>query len=156
MQRRFASVSFAVAGLTEPYQFVGFWLAFLLPTLVFLMAPVVLWIGRNRYVRSPPAGSVFSKALRILRYCAKGRMSLNPVKTWRNLTAPDFWDAAKPSRVQETEGGKPSWMTFDDQWVDEVRRGFKACIVFLWMPIYCACAVARMPVELVSLTVLQG
>jgi POT family proton-dependent oligopeptide transporter len=27
-------------------------------------------------------------------------------------------------------------MTFDDRWVDEVRRGFKACNVFLWFPIY--------------------
>lgn len=28
-------------------------------------------------------------------------------------------------------------MTFDDQWVDEVNRAFKACVVFLWYPVYC-------------------
>ena len=27
-------------------------------------------------------------------------------------------------------------MTFDDAWVDEVRRGFKACTVFVWTPIF--------------------
>jgi len=27
-------------------------------------------------------------------------------------------------------------MTFDDQWVDEVARGFAACSVFLWVPLY--------------------
>jgi POT family proton-dependent oligopeptide transporter len=27
-------------------------------------------------------------------------------------------------------------MTFDDQWVDEVRRGFLACSVFCWYPLY--------------------
>jgi len=27
-------------------------------------------------------------------------------------------------------------MTFDDQWVDEVARGFAACSVFLWIPLY--------------------
>jgi POT family proton-dependent oligopeptide transporter len=27
-------------------------------------------------------------------------------------------------------------MTFDDQWADEVKRGLKACSVFLWFPIY--------------------
>lgn len=32
---------------------------------------------------------------------------------------------------------KPGWMTYDDKWVDEVRRGFKACTVFVWYPIYC-------------------
>lgn len=28
-------------------------------------------------------------------------------------------------------------MAFDDAWVDEVSRGFKACKVFLWCPLYC-------------------
>jgi len=37
----------------------------------------------------------------------------------RLMTADDFWENAKPSRQTE----KPHWMTFDDQWVDEVRRG---------------------------------
>lgn len=27
-------------------------------------------------------------------------------------------------------------MTFDDEWVDEVRRGVVACKVFLWYPLY--------------------
>jgi len=27
-------------------------------------------------------------------------------------------------------------MTFDDEWVDEVRRGLLACKVFLWFPLY--------------------
>jgi len=27
-------------------------------------------------------------------------------------------------------------MTFDDKWVDEVRRGLKACEVFCWYPLY--------------------
>lgn len=31
----------------------------------------------------------------------------------------------------------PRWMTFDDLWVDEVRRVVKACVVFLWYPVYC-------------------
>lgn len=31
---------------------------------------------------------------------------------------------------------RPAWMTFDDEWVDQVRRGLKACTVFLWYPIY--------------------
>lgn len=30
-------------------------------------------------------------------------------------------------------------MTFDDMWVDEVRRGLKACTVFLWYPLWWLC-----------------
>jgi len=47
-----------------------------------------------------------------------------------------FLGNAKPSRVASTGARKPVWMTFDDLWVDEVRRGLKACAVFLWYPIY--------------------
>lgn len=36
-------------------------------------------------------------------------------------------------------------MTFDDQWVDQVRRGFKACSVFLWYPLYCECGHSKQP-----------
>jgi len=49
------------------------------------------------------------------------------------MTAADFWENAKPSKQGDN---KPKWMTFDDQWVDEVNRGLKACGVFCWYPIY--------------------
>jgi POT family proton-dependent oligopeptide transporter len=58
---------------------------------------------------------------------------MNPFKTYRQFKAPDFWESAKPSK-QTT---KPAWMNFDDEWVDQVSRGFKACGVFIWYPLYC-------------------
>lgn len=120
--------------MTYAEKYVGFYLAYTLPTAVFCLCPLVLYLGRNRYIRSPPTGSVLFSSVRILRYCARGRWSLNPFALWRNFNTPDFWESAKPSRIQ---GAKPHWMTFDDVWVDEVRRGFKACAVFCWFPIYC-------------------
>ncbi|KAG5637406.1 hypothetical protein H0H81_004664 [Sphagnurus paluster] len=111
-------------GMTYSEKYVGFWLAYTLPTIVFLICPFVLWFGRNRYVRSPPTGSVLASALRLWRFAAKGRWSINPVRTYRQLTADDFWENAKPSKQG---ADKPAWMKFDDQWVDEVRRGLKAC-----------------------------
>ncbi|KAF9269358.1 PTR2-domain-containing protein [Marasmius fiardii PR-910] len=122
-------------GMVYSEKYVGFWLAYTLPTIVFLLCPIVLWVGRNRYVRSPPQGSVLSKALKLWKLAAKGRWSLNPVKTMKSLKAADFWENVKPSKL-EREGRKPAWMTFDDQWVDEVNRGFKACAVFAWYPIF--------------------
>jgi POT family proton-dependent oligopeptide transporter len=74
--------------------------------------------------------------MRVLRLCLKGRWSWNPITLWRNIQAPGFWDQAKPSHIIAVEGTKPRWMTFDDHWVDEVSRGFKACVVFVWYPIY--------------------
>ncbi|KAG5638605.1 hypothetical protein H0H81_011495 [Sphagnurus paluster] len=120
-------------GMTYSEKYVGFWLAYTLPTVVFLLCPIVLFFGRNRYVRSPPTGSILPTCLRLWRFAAKGRWSLNPVRTYKQLTADDFWENAKPSKQGEN---KPRWMTFDDQWVDEVNRGLKACGVFCWYPIY--------------------
>lgn len=51
----------------------------------------------------------------------------------RNFQDPNMWDQAKPSKI----ANPPAWMTFDDAWVDEVRRGLVACKVFLWYPLYC-------------------
>ncbi|EKM53217.1 uncharacterized protein PHACADRAFT_259421 [Phanerochaete carnosa HHB-10118-sp] len=121
-------------GMAYSEKYVGYWLAYTLPTALFCLCPFVLYIGRNHYAMSPPQGSVLGQSLRVWRQALKGRFSFNPLKTWRNLCAPDFWEQAKPSNYQGES--RPRWMTFDDQWVDEVKRGFKACSVFLWYPIY--------------------
>ncbi len=99
------------------------------------MCPIVLFVGRNMYNTSPPTGSVLSQSIRIWRQAAKGRWSWNPITTWKQLNAQGFWDTAKPSHYSDET--RPGWMTFDDQWVDEVKRGFKACSVFMYYPIYC-------------------
>lgn len=121
--------------MTYAEKYVGFWLAYTLPTVVFLLCPLVLWFGRNNYVQLPPTGSVLATAFRLWRHAARGRWSWNPVELIRLMNAPDFWENAKPSKISGE--ATPAWMTFDDQWVDEVRRGLKACSVFLWYPLYC-------------------
>ncbi|RDX54549.1 oligopeptide transporter [Lentinus brumalis] len=132
----FINVGALIGQITMAYseKYVGFWLAYTLPTLVFCLCPIVLFFGRNRYNTSPPSGSVLSQSIRIWRQAAKGRWSWNPVTTWKQLNAPGFWERAMPSHYNDET--RPGWMTFDDQWVDEVKRGFKACSVFMWFPIY--------------------
>ncbi|EIW55672.1 oligopeptide transporter [Trametes versicolor FP-101664 SS1] len=132
----FINIGALVGQISMAYseKYVGFWLSFTLPTLVFCLCPFVLYFGRHMYITSPPQGSVLGKSLRLWRFAAKGRWSWNPVRTFRNLSAADFWENVKPSNFNEET--RPTWMTFDDQWVDEVKRGFKACSVFLWYPVY--------------------
>ncbi|KAJ7676384.1 peptide transporter PTR2A [Mycena rosella] len=121
-------------GMTYSEKYVGFWLAYTLPTFVFLLCPIILIIGRKRYTRAPPTGSVLATFIRLFRFAARGRWDPNPLRTYQNLTAPDFWDAAKPSQLSPAV--RPAWMKFDDRWVDEVQRGLKACAVFAWFPVY--------------------
>jgi proton-dependent oligopeptide transporter, POT family len=114
--------------------YVGFWLSFTLPTIMLCICPAVMWWGRKRYIQSPPAGSVLPKALKTFFLANKGRWSLNPFATWKRLHDGTFWENVKPSKF--APGTRPAWMTFDDAWVDELRRGFAACAVFMWFPIY--------------------
>lgn len=106
-------------------KYVGFYLSFLLPTVLFLIAPVVLAVCKKHYRLSPPTGSVLSKFLHMFFYAAKGHWF-----SWKTFT----WDVARPSNV--APDARPSWMTYDDAWVDEVRRGLMACKVFLFLPLF--------------------
>ncbi|KAL8282347.1 hypothetical protein RB597_009855 [Gaeumannomyces tritici] len=101
----------------------GFWLAFLLPTILFFFCPIVLFINRKKYHLTPPTGSVLSKFFKL--YIFSGRKS--------SFLKPDL-DLAKPSNVPLDQ--RPKWMTYDDAWVDEVRRALMACKVFLFLPIF--------------------
>jgi POT family proton-dependent oligopeptide transporter len=121
-------------GMVYAEKWVGFWLSFLLPTVMLCLCPAVVWWGRNRYVRTPPAGSVLGKSTALFLLANKGRWSLNPVATYKRLNDGTFWENVKPSHIDPAR--RPSWMTFDDAWVDEVKRGFAACSVFLWFPLY--------------------
>ncbi|KAL9583340.1 MAG: hypothetical protein Q9212_002772 [Teloschistes hypoglaucus] len=120
-------------GMVYAEKYVGFWLSFVLPTIMFSFCPFIMFFMKNKYEMRPPTGSVLAKALKLWGFAMRGRWSINPFRTAKNLRADDFWESVKPSRLGEA---KPAWMTFDDIWVDEVRRGLKACTVFLWYPIY--------------------
>ncbi|KAK4458726.1 putative peptide transporter ptr2 [Cladorrhinum samala] len=115
--------------------YVGFWLSFTLPTIMLCFCPLVMLWGRRRYRRVPPQGSVLGRSFKLFAMANKGRWSINPVKTYKNLHDGTFWENVKPSKIVN----KPKWMDFNDAWVDEVRRGFNACAVFCWYPLYWLC-----------------
>ncbi|CAO3668303.1 unnamed protein product [Umbelopsis ramanniana] len=103
---------------------IGFWSAYLLPTLMFIPALVIVAVGRNQYVRVPPRGSVFLEAFRLLRMGRK---------------VPGGMSACKPSLLKETHPELVEKATWDDIFVDEFKRGLRACTVFFWYPIYWLC-----------------
>jgi hypothetical protein len=75
-----------------------------------------------------------AKFWKVWTYASKGSWSINPVRTYRNMSTPEFWEKVRPSRIPAAQ--RPSWMTYDDAWIDELRRGLKACAVFLYLPLY--------------------
>ncbi|KAM0388103.1 hypothetical protein ACHAO7_011869 [Fusarium culmorum] len=118
-------------------KYVGFWLSYTLPTFMLCICPIILFFNRKNYERRPPGGSVLGPAMKTFFLAQKGRWSINPFQTWKNMHTGDFWENVKPSRFSHEN--RPKWMTFDDAWVDELRRGFNACAVFCWYPIFWLC-----------------
>ncbi|RAR15159.1 peptide transporter ptr2-a [Stemphylium lycopersici] len=110
--------------------FVGFWLSFTLPTICYLLCPIILITMKKHYKLSPPTGSVMGKAFKLIRFGIKKSPRKNTLKD------EGFWDRVKPSALRASGQVVPDWMTFDDAWVDEVKRGVLACKVFLWYPLY--------------------
>lgn len=70
--------------------------------------------------------------------------------TWKNKQGKFNWDVAKPSNVPVER--RPAWMTYDDAWVEEVKRGLRACKVFLFLPLFFVSASARLPYQKSILT----
>jgi len=135
----FINIGALVGQITMAFSelYVGFWLAYLLPTMVFLLCPLVMVVFKKQYKLRPPQGSVLGPAMRLFFRAQRGRWSLNPYTTHKRMHDGTFWENVKPSKIPAAE--RPKWMTFDDAWVDEVRRGFKACAVFLYFPVYWLC-----------------
>ncbi|KAF2805322.1 MFS peptide transporter-like protein Ptr2 [Mytilinidion resinicola] len=131
----FINVGALIGQLSMAYaeRYVGFYLSFMLPTLFFCSTLPILYFCRNMYARRAPEGSVLGPAVKLLLRATKGRWHINPVATWKHMNDGTFWDTVKPSKFG---ANKPTWMTFDDAWVDEVGRGWAACSVFLWVPLY--------------------
>jgi len=105
-------------------KYVGFWCAFALPTLIFLLCPLVLSRCGDRYHQTRPSGSVLGTAFRLYAFAWQTR--------WLNSGRQDFWEAVKPSKLRNP----PQWMIFSDTFVDQVARAFSACKVFAWFPLY--------------------
>ena len=114
-------------GMVYAERFIGFWLAYAMPTFVFILAPFVLILCKKWYVLAPPTGSVTHRAFSLLKLASKGCWTANPVTTYKNFHREGFWQEVKPSHLGSQA---PEWMrSIDDAWVEQVARGFAACKV---------------------------
>ena len=129
---------FAIA-TSEAERNVGFWLAYLLPGIIYMIMPPVLWYGWRRLVRYDPQGSVVLEAMRVIKTClSRGGWKI-AFKGGDN-----FWNRAKPSFIEaqdyessgEKDKRKKGSISWDDEFVDEVRRSISACKIFLFIPIF--------------------
>lgn len=114
---------FALAS-TYAEKYVGYWLAFLLPTIMYTLVVVVFVGVRKRIIKKPPMGSELNDFFRITMICCRE----NKFMVWKK----GFWDAAKPAVLAE-KGKSVHW---NNKLVRDVGRTWAACQVFLYIPLY--------------------
>ncbi|CAF3542295.1 unnamed protein product [Rotaria sp. Silwood1] len=91
------ALSLIVTTNVEKYH--SFWLAFLIPTVAFVGAIVVLVIGRDRYVQIPPSGSLLVRAGSVTVTAIRMRWKLG-----KQSDRPDLLDYAKKIPAQSQSG----------------------------------------------------
>ncbi|KIR68488.1 hypothetical protein I312_100427 [Cryptococcus bacillisporus CA1280] len=122
---------FAIAS-SYSARFVGFWLAYLLPGIVYMLMPIVLVMCYKRLYKAPPQGSVTLEAMKVLYLIFKKGGFIKMFKG-----GDEFWQEAKPSYILAKEGSVDTSKVFwDDLFVDEIRQSIAACGVFALIPIF--------------------
>lgn len=107
-------------------KYVGWWLAFLLPLILYLPLPALLWFLRNKLVLHPPGGSDLPNVFRVVGVVFRrgGIMRIG---------RHGFWDLAKPSNIAAAGLTIPT--RWNDDFVEDVRRTFQATGIFSFFPI---------------------
>ncbi|CDR45361.1 CYFA0S18e00122g1_1 [Cyberlindnera fabianii] len=118
---------------------IGFWLAFLVPGIIyFLMVPVLMLLAPRLRKEAPSGISLLEEAGKVLGFALKGNFIARVKKG-------SFWEYPKPSSIAARgEGAKlevvnrkgNKKINWTDQFVEDVRITFDACKIFLFFVIY--------------------
>ncbi|CAF1487195.1 unnamed protein product [Adineta ricciae] len=103
----------------------SFWLAYLIPLIVFIGTILVLFVGRHKYIRGPPTGSLLIRAFHVIRAALRLRWKLG-----RQEHIKHFLDYAKEEEEASTK---------TDQFIDDLKQAIHVCRVFAFYPFYTVC-----------------
>lgn len=125
--------AFLQIGTSYSSRRVGFWLAFLVPAIAYMIVVVaMLFIGRHLH-REELDGSILEKLLKVIRVCLRG----SPIK---RLRAGEFWSYAYPENMIErgeiyVNKKKQTPISWTVQDVVDYKSTLIQCIMFLyWVP----------------------
>lgn len=116
--------AFFMIATTYIEKYVGFWLAFLLPGIVYILLPVLLMWRYKTLKHAPPKRSDLNNFFKIIALAIKE----NKGRIW----AKNFFASVEPSALA-AKGKTVSW---DSQAVEHARRTLSACQIFLYQPLF--------------------
>ncbi|OAA54158.1 POT family protein [Niveomyces insectorum RCEF 264] len=102
----------------------SFWLAYLVPGIVYFLLPVLLAVMYKRTIRTPPRGSDLTRFARITLAALKASRG--------NVLSRQFWHNVEPA-VLAARGVR---VGYSDKDVDDARRTWEAVQIFLYIPVW--------------------
>lgn len=107
-------------------RYVGWWLAFLLPLILYLPLPALLLWLKPRLVLHKPGGSDIPNVFHVLGHCMAGGGFFRIGRT-------GWWNNAKPSVIAAKGGALEH--RYNDAFVEDVKRSFQATGMFCFFPV---------------------
>ncbi|KAF7539524.1 hypothetical protein G7054_g2043 [Neopestalotiopsis clavispora] len=102
----------------------SFWLAYLVPGIVYFLLPVLLAFTYKRTIRTPPQGSDLTRFVKITVLGLKSSKG--------NIFSKNFWSNVAPSTLSE----RGVEVGFSEKDVDDARRTWQAVQIFLYVPVW--------------------
>lgn len=109
-------------------KYIGWWISFLIPLILYLPLPLLLWYLKDKLILHPATGSNLGDITRVVSISfSRGGL--------KRLFKKDqsFFDPAKPSVIAQSSS--PFEVPWNDEFVDDVRRTFQATGIFAFFPL---------------------
>ncbi|CAF1015355.1 unnamed protein product [Rotaria magnacalcarata] len=120
---------------TNVEKYYSYWLAYLLPMMVFILCIVILVIGRHRYIRKPPNGSLLLHACQITIRATYMRYKLGKQDDRQH-----FLDYAKENSSNTIRDDEAiACESNNNQFIEDLKQAWDACRVFAFFPVYWMC-----------------
>jgi dipeptide/tripeptide permease len=107
-------------------KYIGWWLAFVLPLILYMPLPFLLWYLKKRLILHPPAGSNLGSVFKLLGVIFRRG-------GFARIGRGGFWKLGKPSEI--AAAGLSIRTSWNDQFVDDVASAFQATGIFCFFPI---------------------
>lgn len=109
---------------------IGYWLAYLIPTVLFFISPLIILMFCNRITRRKGQPEAFSNIIAVTILVIK--------RTGFRFHDKTSWETARPSSlisrgIYEYNGKRFTW---DDQFIDDLMNVGRACKIFCFFFVY--------------------
>lgn len=118
---------------TNIEKYYTFWLAYLIPTLVFTGSIAVLLFGRHRYIQKPPSGSLLVRAARVVMSAVQLRWRLGKQPNREHIL--DYVKETPAVKDGDSHEATVTDLSYN-RFIDDLKQALSACRVFAFYPFY--------------------